>query len=83
MEDFITVPIDKVANNAAFIWKHFYALAVTKRLNLDCHFSNQDDSNTYEFINKKYTHQIIKEHKSYVLKCKIHVTGNMEDLSVA
>ena len=38
MED-VTVPIDKAANNAAFIWKYFYGLAVIKGLNLACHSS--------------------------------------------
>ena len=27
-EDFVIVPIDKVANNVAFICKHFYALTI-------------------------------------------------------
>ena len=50
-EDFVIVPIDKAANNVAFICKHFYALTIIKELNLDCHLSNQDDNNTYTFIN--------------------------------
>ena len=45
-EDFVIVPIDKAANNVAFISKHFYALTIIKELNLDCHASNQDDNNT-------------------------------------
>ena len=43
----------KAANNVAFICKHFYTLTVIKKLNFDCHLSNQDDSNTYTFINNK------------------------------
>ena len=43
-EDFVIVPIDKAANNVAFICKHFYALTIKKELNLDCHLSNQDDN---------------------------------------
>ena len=50
-EDFVIVPIDEAANNVAFICKHFYALTIIKELNLDCHLSDQDDSNTYTFIN--------------------------------
>ena len=45
-DNFVIVPIDKEANNAAFISKHFYALTIIKELNLDCHVSNQDDNNT-------------------------------------
>ena len=36
-EDFVIAPIDKAANNVAFICKHFYALNIIKELNLDCH----------------------------------------------
>ena len=50
-EDFVIVPIDKAANNVAFICKHLYALTIIKELNLDCHLSNQDDHSTYTFIN--------------------------------
>ena len=45
-EDLVIVPINKAANNLAFICKHFYALTIIKELNLDCHSSNQDDNNT-------------------------------------
>ena len=41
---FVIVPIDKAANNVAFICKHFYVLTIKKELNLDCHLSNQDDN---------------------------------------
>ena len=47
------VPIDKTANNVAFICKHFYALTVIKELNLDCNLSKQDDNNTCTFMNKE------------------------------
>ena len=70
-EDFVNVPIDKAANNVAFICKQFYALTLIKELNLDCHLSNEDDDNTYTFINNKTKDQIIKEHKLYFSKHKI------------
>ena len=41
------VPIDKVANDVAFIGKHFYALTIIKELNFDCQLSNPDDNGTY------------------------------------
>ena len=36
-ENFVIVPIDKAADNVAFICKQFYALTIIKELNLDCH----------------------------------------------
>ena len=75
----VIVPIDKTANNVAFICKHFYALTIVKELNLDCHLSNQDD-NTYLFINNKTKDQIIKEHILYLSKHKINLANNMQDL---
>ena len=76
----VIVPIDKTANNVAFICKHFYALTIVKEL--DCHLSNQDDNNTYTFINNKTKDQIIKEHKLYLSKHKINLANNMQDLPV-
>ena len=81
-EDFVIVPIEKAANNVDFICKHFYALTIIKELNLDCHWSNQDDNNTYAFINNKTKDQIIKEHKLYLSKHKINLDNNMQDLPV-
>ena len=65
-EDFVIVPIDKAANNVAFICKHFYALTIIKELNLDSHLSSQDDNNTYIFINNKTKNQITKKHNLYL-----------------
>ena len=79
-EDLVTVPIDYAANNVAFISKHFNALGIIKELNLDCHLSNQDDNNTYTFINNKTKDQIVKEHKLYLSKYKINLTNNMHNL---
>ena len=82
-EDFVIVLIDKEANSVAFIYKHFYALTIIKELNLDCYLSNQDDdNNTYTFINNKTKDQIIKEHKLYLSKHKINLPNNMQDLPV-
>ena len=52
----------KNPDNVAFICKNFYALTNIKELNLYCHLSNQDENNTYAFINNKTKDQIIKEH---------------------
>ena len=81
-EDFVIVPINKTANNVAFICKHFYALTIIKELNLDCHLSNQDDNNTRTFIKNKTKDQIIKEHKLYFSEHKINLPNNMQDLPV-
>ena len=62
-----------------FICKHFYALTIIKELNLDCQLSNQDDNNTYTFINNKTKDQITKEHKLYFSKHKINLTNHMQD----
>ena len=81
-EDFVIAPIDKAANNVAFICKHFYSLTIIKELYFDSHLSSQDDNNTYIFINNKTKDQIIKEHKLYLSKHKINLTNNIQDLPV-
>ena len=68
------VPTDKAANNVTFICKYFYVSTITKELILDCHLSNQDDNNTYTFINNKTKDQIIKEQNLYLSKYKINCT---------
>ena len=70
-EYFVIVPIDKAANNVAFICKHFYALTIIKELNLDCHLLNQDGNNTYTFINNKTKNHIINEHNCTFLNIKL------------
>ena len=62
----------------AFICKHFYALTIIKELN--CQLSNQNDNNTYTFINNKIKDQIIKEYKLYLSKHKINLASNMQEL---
>ena len=76
------VLIDKAANNVAFICKHFYAFTIIKELNIDCHLLNQDDNNSYTFINNKTKDQIIKERKLYLSIHKINLHNNMQDLPV-
>ena len=74
--DFVVVPIDKAANNMAFICEHFYVFTI------DCHLLNWDDNNNHAFINKKTEDQIIKEHRLYLSKHKINLTNIMQDLPV-
>ena len=78
-EDFVIVPVDKAANNVAFICKHFYTLIITKQLNLDCHLSNQGDNKAYTFINNETKDEIIREHRFYLSKHKINLTNNMQE----
>ena len=66
----------------AFICKNFYALTIIKELNLDSHLSNQDDNNTYTFINNKTKDQIIKEHKLNLFKHKINSPDIIQDLPI-
>ena len=51
--DFVVVPLEKAANNVAFICQHFSAFTIITELDLDCHLSNQDENNNYAFINNK------------------------------
>ena len=81
-EDFVIVPIDKAANNVAFIYKDLDALAILKEQNLGGHSLNQNYNNTYKFINNKTKDQIIKEDKSHLSKHKINLANNMQELPV-
>ena len=81
-EDCVIVPINKAANNVAFICKHSYALTIIKKLNFDCHLSNQNDNNTYTFIKNKTKDQIIKKHTLYLSKHKLNLANNVQDLPV-
>ena len=65
-----------------FIYKDFYTLFIIKELNLDYHLLNQDDNNTYTFINNKTKYQIIKEHMLYLSKHKIILANNLQGLPV-
>ena len=56
---FVIIPIDKAAKNMAFICKHFYVLTIINKLNIDCHLSNQGDTNTYTFMTNKTKDQVI------------------------
>ena len=55
-------------------------VTIIKDLNLDYHLSNQNDKNTYTFINNKTKDQIIKEHKLYPSKHKTNLANNIQDL---
>ena len=68
--------------DAVFICKHFYVLSFIKELNLYCHLSNQDDNNTYSFINNRTKDQLLKEHKLYFSKHKINLVNNMQHFPV-
>ena len=81
-DDFLIVPVDETANNVPFIGKHFHDVTTIKDLNRDCHLSNQDDNNTYAFMNNKTNDQIIEEHKLYLSKREIDLTNKMQGLTV-
>ena len=81
-EDFVIVSFYKTTNNVAFICKQFYVLTIIKELNFDCHLSNQDDSNTYIFINNTTKDQTIKEHKLYLFKHQSNLANHVQDLPI-
>ena len=81
-EDLVVVPIDKAANNVAFIGKHFFALSIIKQQNFDCHLSNQDGNNNYTFVTIKTKDQIIKEKMLLLPNHEINSSNNMQDLPV-
>ena len=62
-EDLLIVPINKAAINVAvietFLCFNYY---------LDCHLSNQNENNTYTFLNNKTKDQISKDEKLYLSK---------------
>ena len=78
--DFVIVPIDKAANNVAFVCKQFYASVIAKELKIDDNISNHDE-NTYEYVNKS-TESLIENHKKYLSKLGLKLTENMEQLPV-
>ena len=73
-EDFVIIPLIKTANNVDFFC---IVLTIIKGLNFNCHLSNQNDSNTCTFINKKAKGHIIKEYKLYLSKHKNDLTNNI------
>ena len=65
--DFVIVPIDKAANNLAFICKQHYADIIFSELKYSQILSNTSPSDTYEFITKPPI-EIIQEHKNELSK---------------
>ena len=59
---YVMVPIDKAANNVAFICKRFYAHVLLKELGL----INNEPSSTYAMISDNSRDQIISQHKSEI-----------------
>ena len=59
-QKYVMVPIDKAANNVAFICKRFYAHVLMKELGL----TTNEPSSTYTPINNLSHDQIITQHKS-------------------
>ena len=59
---YVMVPIDKAANNVAFVCKRFYAHILLKELGLN----TNEPSSTYTPINNLSRDQIISQHKSEI-----------------
>ena len=77
--DFVIVPIDKAANNIAFICKQHYAEIIFSELNYSQILSNASPSDTYEFITKSSS-DIIQEHRSILSKHDLKMEEGMDCL---
>ena len=77
--DFVIVPIDKAANNIAFICKQHYADTIFSELNYSQILSNNSPSDTYEFITKSPS-DIIQEHRSTLSKHELKMEEGMNCL---
>ena len=74
---FVIVPIDKAANNIAFICKQFYASVIANELDL---YKENINSPTYDLVSNININNIINEHKTYLNNMKINLCENMEVL---
>ena len=78
---FVLVPIDKAANNVAFICKQFYASVIVNELGYNNITDNQNNlNNTYQLINNTTKTEIIDAHKSFLSKYKVEINKKMERL---
>ena len=78
---FVLVPIDKAANNVAFICKQFYAAVISKELQYSNIINNINLKNsTYELLKSHTKEEIIKSHKTFLAKYKLEINNNMEIL---
>ena len=77
--DFVIVPIDKAANNIAFICKQHYTEIIFSELNYSQILSNASPSDTYEFITKSSS-DIIQEHRSILSKHDLKMEEGMDCL---
>ena len=78
---FVIVPIDKAANNIAFICKRFYASVIAKELKFQDTILN-NTTGTYEYASNKNKEQLIHSHKEFLNKNNINLKSKMEKLPV-
>ena len=74
---FVIVPIDKAANNIAFICKQLYASVIAKELDL---YKENINGPTYNLMDSIDINNVISEHKIYLNSLKINLSENMEVL---
>ena len=79
-DKFVIVPIDKAANNVAFICKRFYASVIAKELNYKVQPNHDDINKTYQQIHDKSKEAVIDEHKKFLAKNNITLDQKMETL---
>ena len=77
--DFVIVPIDKAANNIAFICKQHYAEIILSELKYSQILSNKSPSDTYEYITKPCA-EIIESHRKELSKYDLQLKEGMDCL---
>ena len=77
--DFVIVPIDKAANNIAFICKQHYAEIILSELKYSQILSNKSPSDTYEYITKPCT-EIVESHRKELSKYDLQLKEGMDCL---
>ena len=78
--DFVIVPIDKAANNVAFVCKQFYAFVISKELGVFDQINLND--NTYQRVTNQTSKDIIEDHKKYQAKFNLKLNNDMNKLPV-
>ena len=76
---FVIVPIDKAANNVAFICKQHYAHVLVSELKYNSCNPVQSEDDTYELI-KKYSSEIVNSHKATLSEYDLPLKEDMNCL---
>ena len=77
--DFVIVPIDKAANNIAFICKQHYAHVLVSELKYNQILLEKSPTDTYEFINRP-CRNIVQEHVTKLSQHELELDEGMDCL---